>query len=98
MEISKVLNEGKLIVMVKGRIDTVTSPELEKEVVLNLDGVKTLTFDFSEVEYISSAGLRVILAASKVMAKQGYMNLINVPQDIKDIFEMTGFSEVLNIE
>ena len=81
-----------------GRLDTVTSPELEAVVNDSTKDITHLTFDFANLEYISSAGLRVVLGAQKIMSKQGSMNLIHVSDSIKEIFEMTGFAYILNIE
>ncbi len=98
MTIEKKLNDTSLTIAITGRLDTVTSPELETVLNQSLPGINHLTFDFANLEYISSAGLRVILGAQKVMSKQGTMNLIHVSDSIKEIFEMTGFSYILNIE
>lgn len=95
MEISKTLNGSELVIALKGRLDTVTAPDLEKE--LTLDGVDSLVFDFNELEYISSAGLRAILNAQKKM-KNKKMVIRNVKPEINEIFEMTGFSSILTIE
>ena len=84
-------------IAVSGRIDTRTAPELE-EVVRSLDEITDLTFDFKDVQYISSAGLRVILIAQKTMNKQGSMTIRNVSSEIMDIFEVTGLSDLLNIK
>ena len=78
--------------------DTKTAPQLEEIVSNSLDGVKLLIMDFEEVEYISSAGLRVLLIAQKTMNKQGDMKVNNVNTDIMEIFEVTGFSDILTIE
>lgn len=98
MEISKVRNGEKLSIKLSGRLDTTTAPKLEAELKQSIDGVKELVFDFGEVEYISSAGLRILLAAQKVMNRQGEMKLTGVNADIMEIFEITGFSEILTIE
>jgi len=84
-------------IAVSGRIDTRTAPELE-EVVRSLDEITDLTFDFKDVQYISSAGLRVILIAQKTMNKQGSMTIRNVSSEIMEIFEVTGLSDLLNIK
>ena len=84
-------------IAVSGRIDTRTAPELE-EVVRSLDEITDLTFDFKDVQYISSAGLRVILIAQKTMNKQGRMTIRNVSSEIMEIFEVTGLSDLLNIK
>ena len=97
MTVNKNLKADALSVTVDGRIDTTTAPELEKEIKDSLDGVKSLVLDFEKVEYISSAGLRVLLSTQKIMNKQGEMKLINVNSDIMEIFEVTGFSDILTI-
>lgn len=91
--------EGKdLMIALTGRLDTTTAPELEKEVKERIDGVEKLSFDFAGLEYISSAGLRVLLSAQKIMNKQGSMVIRNVSESIKEIFEVTGFSDILTVE
>lgn len=96
MEIIKNLNENVMNIALEGRLDTTTAPQLEAE--LTLDGVSELTFDFAKLDYISSAGLRVLLAAQKTMNKQGTMKIANVNADIMEVFEITGFSDILTIE
>jgi anti-sigma B factor antagonist len=96
MTIEKKLENGKLTLALSGRLDTNTSPELEAE--LNLDGVTEVVFDFADLEYISSAGLRVLLATQKVMSKQGSMTLTGVNEGVMEVFEITGFSGILTIE
>ncbi|MBR5357608.1 MAG: STAS domain-containing protein [Clostridiales bacterium] len=92
-------SEGeKLTVKLEGRLDTTTSPELESELGKSLDGIKELEFDFSGLEYLSSAGLRVLLNAQKTMNQQGEMKLTGVSDTIKEIFEVTGFSDILTVE
>ncbi len=92
-------SEGeKLMVKLVGRLDTNTAPELESELGKNLDGIKELDFDFTDVEYISSAGLRVLLNAQKTMNQQGEMKLTGVSDMVKEIFEVTGFSDILTVE
>ena len=92
-------SEGeKLTVKLEGRLDTTTSPELESELGKSLDGIKELVFDFNELEYLSSAGLRVLLNAQKTMNQQGEMTLTGVNDSIKEIFEVTGFSDILTVE
>lgn len=91
--------EGKNLNMVlMGRLDTTTAPDLEKEIKECIEGVEKLVFDFSSLEYISSAGLRVLLSAQKIMNKQGEMIVKNASDDVKEIFEVTGFSDILTIE
>ena len=98
MMIYKEKNGSALSVALEGRLDTSTAPVLEKTLTGSLDGVSELTMDFAGLEYISSAGLRVLLAAQKAMNKQGSMKLKNVNETIMEIFEVTGFSDILTIE
>ncbi len=88
----------KLVITVKGRVDTTTAPELEKAIFDNIDGVKELVLDLKDMPYTSSAGLRVLLKGEKAMKSQGKMTITNVCDDVMDIFEMTGFSDILTIE
>ena len=97
MKIKKELENNVLVLALEGRLDTVTAPELEREV-SDLRGVTDLVFDMKNLEYISSAGLRVILKAQKTMNKQGSMKLKNVGDSIMEVFEITGFSDILTIE
>ena len=97
LNIVKTIDNGKAAIALEGRLDTVTAPELEKELKSSLEGVSELTLDFEKLEYISSAGLRVLLAAQKAMNKQGEMKLLNVNETIMEIFEVTGFSDILTI-
>lgn len=98
MEIIKNQNGTELNIELIGRLDTTTAPELDNELKTALEGVDKLVFDFTKLEYISSAGLRVLLAAQKVMNKQGEMILTNVNDDVKEVFEITGFVDILTIE
>lgn len=98
MKIEKILNDKALTVKLEGRLDTTTSPELESDLKNSLDGITDLVFDFENLEYISSAGLRVLLATQKIMNKQGTMKVMNVCETIMEIFEVTGFSDILTIE
>ncbi len=98
MTVNTISDGEKLTIEISGRLDTNTSPKLEAELKQSINGVKELIFDFSEVEYISSAGLRVLLAAQKVMNRQGSMKLTGVRPEINEIFEITGFSDILTIE
>ena len=98
MQISKNQQGSALELKVEGRLDTTTAPMLEAELKRSIDGVEELVFDFSALEYLSSAGLRVLLAAQKVMNKQGKMVIRNVNETISEVFEITGFSEILTIE
>lgn len=96
--INKSGNDENITIEVVGRIDTLTAPQLEAYLKENIDGVEELIFDLEKLEYISSAGLRVLLSAQKVMNKQGEMILHNVSDDIMEIFEVTGFVDLLTIE
>lgn len=98
MDIKKKKQSGTLTVTVSGRIDTVTAPQFQDGVKPDLEGVSNLVIDFADVKYISSAGLRVLLSLQKIMNKQGAMKLINVNSTINDVFEVTGFSDILAIE
>ena len=98
LNIEKNTNETRLTVALTGRLDTTTAPELEKELKASLDGVSALTIDMAALEYISSAGLRVLLSAQKTMNKQGEMKVVHVGETIMEIFEVTGFSDILTIE
>lgn len=97
MEIRVNKNGAALALSVEGRIDTTTAPQLEAELKKELGGVTALQLDFSGVEYISSAGLRVLLSAQKVMNRQGRMTLSHVTEAVMEIFEVTGFSDILTI-
>lgn len=98
MTIEKNINGTELTVTLVGRLDTTTAPQLESEVKLNIVGVKKLILDFAGLEYLSSAGLRVLLALQKSMNKQGEMIIRNVNETIREIFELTGFIDILTIE
>ena len=98
MTITKTAEGSKLTVALDGLLDTVTAPDLEKDLKASLDGVTELTFDFENLEYISSAGLRVLLLAQKIMNQQGTMKIRNVREVIMEIFEVTGFTDILTIE
>ena len=97
MTITQKKDGGKLTVELGGRLDTTTAPQLESELRPALDGVSELTLDMKELEYISSAGLRVLLSTQKVMNKQGSMVILNANESILEIFEVTGFSDILTI-
>lgn len=97
MKIEKNLQNKTLTLTLSGRLDTVSAPELEREI-SDLSGITDLVFDFKNVDYVSSAGLRVILKAQKIMNAQGSMKLINVSDDVAEIFDITGFSDILVIE
>ena len=81
-----------------GRLDTTTAPEFEDELVASLDGVKKLVLDFKDVAYISSAGLRVILKVQKLMSANGAMKITGVNSMVMEVFEITGFADILTIE
>ena len=98
LNIIKEQNDKNLVVALDGRLDTNTSPNLEEELKATLPSVEDLVFDFTKLEYISSAGLRVLLSAQKTMNKQGSMVVKNVSEEVKEIFEVTGFSDILTIE
>lgn len=98
MTIHKTQNGDGLTVALEGRLDTTTAPQLDKELKQSLTGIKTLVFDFAQLEYISSAGLRVLLTAQKVMNKQGSMTVTHVNETVMEVFDVTGFSDILNIE
>ena len=97
LNINKQIENGAAVFALEGRLDTNTSPDLEKELRSELPGVTSLTLDFENLEYISSAGLRVLLAAQKLMNKQGEMKVVKVNETIMEIFEVTGFSDILTI-
>ena len=98
MTIEKTLNGTELTIAITGRLDTTTAPQLEAEFKQNIASVEKLMLDFAALEYLSSAGLRVLLAAQKVMNKQGEMIVKNVNETINEIFEVTGFVDILTIE
>ena len=98
MTIEQKRNGNALLVALKGRLDTTTAPQLEAELKEALAGVEELTFDLEALEYISSAGLRVLLSAQKAMNKQGSMKVTHPNEMIMEIFEVTGFSDILTIE
>jgi len=98
LNINKVSDGARLTVALKGRLDTTTAPELEKSLKESVEGVAQLVIDMQELEYISSAGLRVLLSAQKIMMKQGSMTVTHVNETVMEIFEVTGFSDILTIE
>ncbi len=98
MNINKSQTDTELTIALEGRLDTTTAPLLEAELKQSVSGITKLIFDFEKLEYLSSAGLRVLLAAQKVMNKQGEMVIRNVNEVISDVFEVTGFSDILTIE
>ena len=98
MNINLHKNGAALNVTVSGRLDTTTAPELEKALSTQLEGIEALTLDFGELAYISSAGLRVLLALQKTMNRQGRMVVTHVNENIMEVFDVTGFVDVLTIE
>lgn len=98
MEITVNKNGSELTISPVGRIDTSTAPQLKQTVDENIGGVTDLTFDFKNLNYLSSAGLRALMSTQKIMKSQGKMKLINVNEDVMDIFDMTGLTDVFDIE
>ena len=98
MKITEKMNGTELTVLLAGRLDTTTAPELEKELNAKTDAVTELTLDLNDLEYISSAGLRVLLSAHKAMSKKGGMKVVNVNELVREVFDVTGFSDILTIE
>lgn len=98
MNIQQTQEGPKLTIALQGRLDTITAPQLEKTVKGALDGVTELVFDFAGLDYLSSAGLRVILSAQKIMNKQGRMVVRHVNETIREVFEVTGFINILTIQ
>ena len=98
MTIDKKVNGTALEIALEGRLDTMTAPELETELNQSLGSADSLTLDFSKLDYISSAGLRVLLSAHKAMSAKGGMKVTNVNEIIQEVFEVTGFADILSIE
>ena len=98
MNIKKKKTGSTLTISVNGRIDTATAPEFDADVTQNLDGITNLILDFKDVNYVSSAGLRVLLSLQKKMMAAGEMKLIHVNEAVSDVFEVTGFDEILTFE
>ena len=98
MKITRNKDGTDLTIALEGRLDTTTAPELEKELQASLDGATELTLDFSALEYISSAGLRVLLSAHKAMSRKGGMKVTHVNEIVSEVFDVTGFSDILTIE
>jgi len=98
MTITKKQDGAHLEIALEGRLDTMTSPELEAELKTSMEGAEDLTLDFSRLEYISSAGLRVLLSAHKVMSRKGGLTIKNVNDIVREVFDVTGFADILNIE
>ena len=97
MNIIKEKNGASLTIALEGRLDTSTAPQLEQELSSSLDGVSELVLNFEKLEYISSAGLRVLLSTQKTMNRQGEMRLIGVTEAVREVFDITGFSDILTI-
>ena len=98
MKINKTQNGTTLNIALEGRLDTMTSPELEAELHRSLEGADSVVFDFSKLDYISSAGLRGLLATHKQMAGKGGMKVTNVNEIVQEVFDVTGFADILTIE
>ena len=98
MTITKNQNGSKLEIALEGRLDTMTAPELETELKNSLEGVDSLVLDFSKLDYISSAGLRVLLSAHKIMSGKEGMKVTNVNEIVREVFDVTGFADILTIE
>ncbi len=98
MDINKKKDGTKLIYELDGELDLVSSPILQKDIDESIDGITELVFDFKNVKYISSTGIRVLLASQKIMNKQGTLKVLNVNDTIMDLFKVTGFDSILNIE
>ena len=98
MTIKKTQNGGELTVALEGRLDTTTAPQLEAELKNSLDGINTLVLDFEKLDYISSAGLRVLLSAHTQMAKRDGMKVVHVNETVSEVFDVTGFGDILDIE
>lgn len=98
MTITKAVDGSTLLLALEGRLDTTTAPGLEAELGGSLSNIDELIFDFAKLDYVSSAGLRVLLSTQKKMNKQGKMTIKNVCSDIMDVFEITGFTDILTIE
>ena len=98
MTIEKKINNGAAVIIISGRLDTLTAPELEAEIDAIISGIKDLTFDMTNLEHVSSAGLRVILKSQKIMNTQGSMRLIGVNDCVMEVFDITGFADILTIE
>ena len=98
LNITKKAEGSNLTLGLEGRLDTNTAPELDAEIKSSLAGVTSVVLDMAKLEYISSAGLRVLMSAQKIMNDQGEMKLINVNEIVNEVFEVTGFSDILTIE
>ncbi len=98
MNMTKTQNGTELTIALEGRLDTTTAPKLEQALKQDLEGATALTLDFSRLDYISSAGLRVLLSAHKAMSRKGGMKVTHVNEIVNEVFEVTGFSDILTIE
>ena len=98
MNITKNMNGTTLEIALEGRLDTITAPELDAELNKDMPGADSLVLDFSKLDYISSAGLRVLLSAHKVMSCKGGMKVANVNEIVREVLEVTGFADILTIE
>ena len=98
IKIEKAKNGSELVISLEGRLDTVTAPRLEEELKSSVQGIISLIFDLKDLQYISSAGLRVLLSAQKTMNRQGTMAVRNVSDGVREIFDVTGFSDILKFE
>lgn len=98
MTITKELNGTELKIALEGRLDTTTAPELEAELNQDLANAESLTMDFSKLEYISSAGLRVLLSTHKLMSGKGGMKVTHINEIVSEVFEVTGFADILTVE
>ena len=98
MKVDKTIENGKAVFRLEWRLDSTTSPELEKEIMDVIGDLNELVLDLKDLEYTSSAGMRVLLSAQRIMNSQGSMKVINVRSEIMDIFEITGFNQILTIE
>lgn len=98
MKVTKALEGKQLTVSIEGRLDTLTAPELERELKPAMEGIDTLVFDLMDLAYISSAGLRVLISAAQAMTRQGgSMTVVNSSSDVRNIFEITGLTDILGI-
>lgn len=97
MTITKQLNGDSLTLAIEGRLDTLTAPALEAEINQSLEGVNSLVLDFSKLDYVSSAGLRVLLSTHKKMQAKGGMKIVHINEIVREVFEVTGFANILNI-
>ena len=98
MNIDRIMNGDELTLALEGRLDTLTAPELEDIIRNGLGGVEKLVLDFEKLDYISSAGLRVLLLAEKIMSRLGGMRVLHVNETVMEVFEVTGFTDVITIE